>query len=274
MRKRTCNIAMFLLIGLTVLPSMALAEVGFLDQRYRGWLWFEEKEALSGLKADASTRNNKEASEEITVEEAKGEVESIIKELEDLRYVYLARPNFRTQKAYRDKLGEIMDRGIRMQQLWDEQNFIEPEYRDLVNSPENVFAVKLNRKIKAQAEKEIIKQFAKDYELVFFYRKSCPRSSEFEPVLKSFGDTYQIKIEAVSVDGSESKYFPRSSTISQKMIEKLGISATPTVIAIRKDARKAFELIRGFVTLSELEENTVKAWHIIEEKGINVGVGR
>jgi DNA polymerase I-like protein with 3'-5' exonuclease and polymerase domains len=274
MRKRTCNIAMFLLIGLMVLPSMALAESGFFEQRYRGWLWFEEKEALSGLKAGASTASRAEANEEITVEEAKGEVESIIKELEDLRYVYLAWPNFRTQKAYRDKLGEIMDRGIRMQQLWDEQNFIEPEYRDLVNSPENVFAVKLNRKIKAQAEKEIIKQFAKDYELVFFYRKSCPRSSEFEPVLKSFGDTYQIKIEAVSVDGSESKYFPRSSTISQKMIEKLGISATPTVIAIRKDARKAFELIRGFVTLSELEENTVKAWHIIEEKGINVGVGR
>jgi len=274
MKKITCNIAMFLLIGLTVLPSMALAAPGFFEQRYRGWLWFEEKEALSGLKERTSTQNNEEASEEITVEEAKVEVEGIIQELEDLRYVYLARPNFRTQKAYRDKLGEIMDRGIRMQQLWDEQNFIEPEYRDLVNSPENVFAVKLNRKIKAEAEKEIIKQFAKDYELVFFYRKSCPRSSEFEPVLKSFGDTYQIKIEAVSVDGSESEYFPRSSTISQKLIEKLGISATPTVIAIRKDARKAFELIRGFVTLSELEENTIKAWHIIEEKGINVGVGR
>ncbi len=265
---------MFLLIGLTVLPSMALAEVGFLDQRYRGWLWFEEKEGRSNSKPYSGAKGNEVLDEEITVEEAKGEVEGIIKELEDLRYVYLARPNFRTQKAYRDKLGEIMDRGIRMQQLWDEQNFIEPEYRDLVNSPENVFAVKLNRKIKAEAEKEIIKQFAKDYELVFFYRKSCPRSIEFEPVLKSFGDTYQIKIEAVSVDGSESEYFPRSSTISQKMIEKLGISATPTVIAIRKDAKKAFELIRGFVTLSELEENTVKAWHIIEEKGINVGVGR
>jgi hypothetical protein len=274
MKKITCNIAMFLLIGLTVLPSMALAEVGFLDQRYRGWLWFEEKEALSGLKERTSTKNNEEASEEITVEEAKGEVEGIIKELEDLRYVYLARPSYKTQKAYRDKLGEIMDRGIRMQQLWDEQNFIEPEYRDLINSPENVFAVKLNRKIKVQAEKEIIKQFARDYELVFFFRKSCPRSSEFEPVLKSFGDTHAIKIEAVSVDGSESEYFKGSSTVSGDLIEKLGISATPTVIAIRKDARKAFELIRGFVTLSELEENTIKAWHIIEEKGINVGVGR
>ena len=274
MRKRTCNIPMFLLIGLMVLPSGALAEPGFFEQRYRGWLWFEEKEEGSNSKPYSGTKGNEVLDEEITVEEAKGEVESIIKELEDLRYVYLARPNYKTQKAYRDKLGEIMNRGIRMQELWDEQNFIEPEYRDLVNSPENVFAVKLNRKIKAQGQKEIIKQFARDYELVFFYRKSCPRSSEFEPVLKSFGDTHGIKIEAVSVDGSESEYFRGSSTVSQDLINKLGISATPTVIAIRKDVRKAFELIRGFVTLSELEENTIKAWHIIEEKGINVGVGR
>ena len=49
---------------------------------------------------------------------------------------------------------------------------VHPEYRDLVNSPENVFAVKLNRKIKAQGQKEIIKQFAKDYEPVFFFRRS------------------------------------------------------------------------------------------------------
>ena len=42
-----------------------------------------------------------------------------------------------------------------------QQNFIEPEYRDLVNSPENVFAVKLNRKNQGSGEKEIIKQFAK-----------------------------------------------------------------------------------------------------------------
>ena len=70
---------MFLLIGLIVLPSRAIAEPGFFEQRYRGWLWFEEKEALSGLKERTSTRNNEEASEEITVEEARGEVESIIK---------------------------------------------------------------------------------------------------------------------------------------------------------------------------------------------------
>ena len=59
---------MFLLIGLMVLPSGALAEPGFFEQSYRGWLWFEEKENVSGLKAGASIASRAQANEEITVE--------------------------------------------------------------------------------------------------------------------------------------------------------------------------------------------------------------
>ena len=116
MRKRTCNIPMFLLIGIMVLLSRAIAEPGFFEQRYRGWIWFEEKEEGSNPKPYSSSKSNEVPDEEITVKEAKGEVESIIKELEDLSYVYLVSPSYKTQKAYRDKLGEIMDSGIRMQE--------------------------------------------------------------------------------------------------------------------------------------------------------------
>ena len=74
MRKRTCNIPMFLLIGLMVLPSGALAEPGFFEQRYRGWLWFEEKEGRSNSKPYSGAKGNEVPDEEITVEEAKGEI--------------------------------------------------------------------------------------------------------------------------------------------------------------------------------------------------------
>jgi F plasmid transfer operon protein len=272
MTKSKINLLIFLLLALQMVPPLTLAQNSFFEQKYRGWLWFEDK--ISNV--DQHTRQNltewEVADDGITAEAARIEVEAIKKELEDLHYIYLARPNFKTQKAYRDKLGEVMDRGLQLQQLWDEQNFIEPQYRDLVNSPENVFAVKLNRKLKAETDAETIKKFAKDYELVFFFRKSCPRSSEFEPVLKTFSDRNAVKVEAISIDGSTSEYFKLSSTISTKLIDKLGITATPTVIAVRKDASRAFELIRGFVTLSELEENAIKAWQLIEEKGINVGM--
>ncbi len=44
-----------------------------------------------------------------------------------------------------------------------------------------------------------------------------------------------INIEEVCVDGSESKNSRGGSTVSQYLINKLGLLATSTVIAIRKD---------------------------------------
>ena len=44
-----------------------------------------------------------------------------------------------------------------------------------------------------------------------------------------------INIEEVFVDGSESKNSRGSGTVSQYLINKLGILATSRVIAIRKD---------------------------------------
>ena len=52
MTKRKINIWIFLLIALLVLPSMAMAANSFFDQRYRGWLWFEESNKLETTKKE------------------------------------------------------------------------------------------------------------------------------------------------------------------------------------------------------------------------------
>ena len=100
MTKRKTNIWIFLLIALQLVPTFALAKNSFFDQRYRGWLWFEEKEVEGDSKSILTNGRDEIADKEITIEEAKAEVEGITKELEDLKYVYLARPNFKTQKAF------------------------------------------------------------------------------------------------------------------------------------------------------------------------------
>lgn len=50
MTKRNPHIWIFLLIALQALPSMAMAANSFFDQRYRGWLWFEESNKLETTK--------------------------------------------------------------------------------------------------------------------------------------------------------------------------------------------------------------------------------
>jgi thiol-disulfide isomerase/thioredoxin len=93
--------------------------------------------------------------------------------------------------------------------------------------------------------------------LVLFFEPSCRYCELLSPVLKNFGDIYGFHIDAVSNNGARHKYF--KSAASPELIERLGITAFPTVIAVSHDSKTAFELIRGFVSLSELEEYSVLA---------------
>ena len=63
-----------------------------------------------------------------------------------------------------------------------------------------------------------------------------------EPIIKEYGFT-------LSVTGLDS---PQG-----KIAAKLGIKAVPTLVAISKDASELFELARGFISLSELQDNAV-----------------
>ena len=49
-------------------------------------------------------------------------------------------------------------------------------------------------------------------------------------------------------------------------LERLGITAFPTVIAVSHDSKTAFELIRGYVSISELEEYSLLAAKYLEEQ--------
>jgi len=97
MQNRTLAV---LFIFLQFLAVNAHANQNFFEQRYRGWFWFENKEKAS---ADSPRNQNNQASD-ITPLEAKEEIEQFAKELEELKFMMLARPSPENVKAYRDKV--------------------------------------------------------------------------------------------------------------------------------------------------------------------------
>ena len=75
--KNKTLISLFILFQLVA--ATANANQNFFEQRYRGWLWFENKE-----KAPAdSPRNQNNRASDITPLEAKEEIEQFAKELEE-----------------------------------------------------------------------------------------------------------------------------------------------------------------------------------------------
>ena len=249
-----------ILIVILLLPTSSYAQ-GFLnDERYRGWFWFENKPITKENKTPLLKR---EQNPDISPEEAKAEIEQFAKELEELKFMMLARPSPENVKAYRDKEKQMWDQADDLHAAWDTANLLYPEQRDLINNPVNVHGVKAKRAMQEEQNAEKIKELAKDFDLVLFFSDSCKYCALLSPVLKNFGELYGFHIDAISATGSKHEYFKTAN--APQLIERLGITAFPTVIAVSHDSKTAFELIRGYVSLSELEEYSLLAAKYLED---------
>jgi conjugal transfer pilus assembly protein TraF len=258
----TASLRLLQVIGVIVMMNIwsLNAKADFFNERYRGWYWFEEASKDKKIPKHAVDDNSY-----ITPEQAKAEIDAFKAELDNLRYVMLARPTVENVVAYRAKEKEMWDKGMILHDAWDMANFKYPEQRDLINNPVNTFAVKLQREQEALDNQAIVEQFAKKFSLVFFFSGKCKYCQAFSPVLQGFQQKYGFKVEAVSMDGSKHEFF-KTFQVPQ-LVQQLGISSAPTVIAVSDDGEVAFELIRGYVTITELEEYAALAVKYLQEVG-------
>ena len=249
---------LILTLSAFLLPATIYAS-SFFDQRYRGWLWFEDKKDFRTQDKHNQGQGEQDQKQrfEITPNEAKAEIEQFAKELEELKFMMLARPSPENVKAYRDKEKQMWNQAETLHDAWDMANLLYPEQRDLINNPVNVHGVKAKRAIEEEENNKKIKELAKNFDLVLFFSEDCKYCQLLSPVLKSFGEQYGFNIDAISNNGNKHEYF--KTVNAPQLIEKLGITAFPTVIAVSHDAKVAFELIRGYVSASELEEYSLLA---------------
>ncbi|MDX1923622.1 MAG: conjugal transfer protein TraF [Rickettsiaceae bacterium] len=253
----------YLLILISILssPLCVFADIGnnssFFDQRYKGWMWFEEKQVPKKHKAQNKNSEQLTAAQTITPEEARIENSRLKKKLDDLREVMIARPTSDNILKYMLLEEQMWGRALKLDDNVREVKFLYPEIFSKLKEPENVHAVKLKRKIEEESNQSIIKEFAKRYNLVFFSKGNCPYCANFAPLLKSFSTIYGFKTEEASSDGHLSNYFPGKKL--PDLARSLNINSFPAVVIVAKEGNMAMELIRGYVTISELEEYVLLA---------------
>ena len=116
----------------------------------------------------------------------------------------------------------------------------------------------LEYKNKEQEEKQnsaTLKAIAKKVELFLFFKSDCNHCEVLEKHLARFADIYGFKVEAVSIDGTKSRYFKTHT--NTELIEQLQLKEMPTVIAVTNDSSLRFELARGAVSVADLEDNSL-----------------
>lgn len=244
---------------LIITPAQA-AKQDFFEQRYRGWLWFDESQVESILDTQEDTKDAiVEQSKAPTLEEmqqAKRENEQFSEELELLKHLAIRHPeNLEYIKLYKLKEKQMMDNAQTLGLNWIMANFLNPEIINELENPQNIYGRDILAKEKNVDNRETLQALSNKVELFVFRQDGCPYCSTLEKHLKTFANKYGFKVEAITPDNSQSKYFKSNS--SPELIAVLGLEVMPTVIAVVHDNRQRFELARGAVSVVDLEEKAL-----------------
>lgn len=260
------KLLLLLLLNTAITQSFAITcfANNFFQQRYRGWLWFEEKERA---KTEEEKREQAflQQRQQQEYAKAKQEVEQFSKELEALKFMMIRYPdNIEHVRKYKEKEAQMLDSSMKLAATFRMVNFLYPELINLLDNPVNLYGRRIKEEIDKQAMKQKLKDLASQVELFVFLSASCPYCQALEPVLKNFAKEYGFKVEAISIDGSISKFFKTHHNL--ELLAKLNLQRTPTIVAVTNDSKVRFELIRGAASLPELEEAGMFAAEYLSKK--------
>jgi hypothetical protein len=252
-----------LFISLQLIAVNAQARENFFEQRYRGWLWFDEN-----AKEQEELTEENQAPTIAQMEQAKKENEEFSKELELLKHLAIRHPNnLEYIKLYKLKEKEMMDNAEVLGLNWLMANFLNPDIVDELKNPQNIYGRDIRNQQQQADDRATLLELATKVELFVFRQDNCPHCPTLEKHLNSFATKYGFKVEAISPDHSRSQYYKTHT--SPELIEKLGLKIMPTVIAVVNESRQRFELARGGVSISGLEK---KALLLAKHLGIEVVV--
>ena len=231
----------------------------FFNQRYRGWVWFEENQKVEERKDKTQQEHLKKQHDHA---KAKEEVKQFARELEDLRYMMIRYPDsIEHARAYKLKKAQMLDDALKLADTFRMVNFLYPEQVNLIDNPTNLYGRRVKEEVDQKGNNQKIVELATQVELFVFFSSNCPYCQSLEPVLSDFARRYGFTVEAVSLDGSSSKHFKTHQ--DQGLATKLGLQRTPTIMAVTNDSNLRFELIRGAASASDLEEVSLLAFEYL-----------
>ncbi|MFP3013152.1 MAG: conjugal transfer protein TraF [Rickettsia sp.] len=196
---------------------------------------------------------------------ARAEVEPFSKELDDLKYMMIRYPeNLDHVYAYKKKEAEMLDSALKLDHSYRLVNLLHPNDVNHKENPVNLYGRKIHQQEEQKAKEEKIAELANNIELFFVFSSDCPYSTQAAPVVSQFTQKYKIEIEELSTNGEKSQYF--KTHFNQELINMLGIESVPSLILVTKDGKTRFEIARGAVSFSELEEKMLLAHEILKDQ--------
>ena len=259
LRVKPYILSILLVIGITIsYAGFANAYSEFYQESRRGWYWYEQQAKPA--------RNNKHTPSELISPElvspedtskqtALEELNQFKEELEERKAKMIMRPSIENTREFIKYQNEMYNKAGKVSQNIREVMLVYPELNIAREIPISDTGIKIRKKVEKIQNKELLKEFAKRFKLLFFYKASCSYCVPFAEVLEVFGYRYGFKVASVAIDGKSMEKFPASQ--NAKLTERFHISTTPTLFAYSEELGIAVPISQGFLAIDELENNAV-----------------
>ena len=247
------NFRFYKLIFFTLIMTLTLSKAALASfykqncaRQKLGWSFYCDQQ-----KSESNKEYNEQLSSQSQGEVATQEVERLKKQHDILLNTALIFPTEENIKKYLAFNLENLDRSSYFAESAERVIWQTPELNYNLKRPVNSVGKRTWIDEQNKKQKETALSLSSRYGIFFFYRGDCPYCHAYSPVLKTFSDTYNLKIKGVSLDGKVLSEFP-DSIIDSGQASQLGINAVPATVLFDKETQEIIPVGYGALAQDEL----------------------
>ncbi len=251
MKRYICLLAAFLF------STSLHADESFFSDSKRGWFWFERKPEESNKVEEQQERQQTSAVQNLTAFQS---------ELESRKAAMIMSPSIENTRQYIKLQNEMFLKASAVSQNWQKALILHPELNIVKDTPISEPGLDITRKLEQQKTDKDLKDFGKEFSLLFFYTSTCKYCEGFADVVEHFSKKHGYKVASVTLDGKKLKNFP--GVYDHNLIQKLKIASTPALFAFSNTRGLIVPISHGFLPIDLLERNVLMAKKIVENQNV------
>ena len=241
------------------LKGEAFAYGDFYKGSKRGWFWFEQqaKPVLNKEEREINKKSNQ-------IQTATEELKQFSEDLDEAKAAMIMRPSVDNTIKFIRYQNEMFAKADVVTTNWQDALLVDPSLNIAREIPISATGEKIKNRAEAENNKQLLKSFAKNFKLLFFYEGGCVYCSHFAEVLEVFVKRYGFNVSAVTMDGKIIKKFPGQHR--EDLIEKFNVEFVPSIFAYNDELSVAVPISSGFLAIDELEKNAVHVANKFKER--------
>jgi len=217
-----------------LLAQNAFGYSDFYKQSKKGWFWFEEKAKDIEQMTFRSIQNFQERMESAKID-------------------MIMNPSIESARNYIALQNEMFKKAHQVGVAWQGALRHYPELN--MTRPISQIGARIADNLETKNNNAAIRNFAKKFKLLFFYKADCDFCIEFANVVEQLSLRYGFKVAAVSLDGKSLHKFP--ATTNKALASKFNVEVAPALFAFSDDV--AVPISSGFLTLDAVTRNILFA---------------